>query len=472
MGKIFKNRQAQRVALLLVLGIGVVINFQNCGKAGFESQSDLASMTGTVQPAGAGISASPFPFEASANVISYMSCPTSAQSNNPEGFYNFKIAASDTGAINTIVNSYNQSGATSSGLSVLNPMASAGMHLRPDFLTYIDQNFKGLKTQATPEQLATAIATHPDYKYARLQLSLRSQGDVRNTFLNAPGQTAPVAQWIGDILSAPLMSQTLANSRDQLITSFPKNSLEPMPIRSSVLFSSPSEIDMGNFRSLIEREYYLALAFVRNDGQNAANAQLVAYPAGVSGIYGRGYKLQFSYPARPMAVPMASVSYTAGGAAKPRSTLASGTGVMEYNLETGDGIPGTWACLQYGIVRYEDKALCPIENYGSIARDKLDVVRKVLRAEDWQVNTTLGCIVPTSSNSQFSCYNTKGPAPTDEQAVWSSMLSQNLGFGTPYDGDFGGGSSSPGIEYRYWTHNCSGGYRECVNFATFCYKQQ
>lgn len=475
MGNIFKNQQARKLALLSILGLGVVINFQNCGKAGFESQTDLDSLSSTSDSADVKVTSAPFPFEVSANVISYMSCPTASQSSNTEAYYNFKIAATDTGAFNAITSAlktYQQNGTLSSSVKVLNPMAMAGMRLRSDYLSYMDKNFKGLSTQAAPEQIETALQTHPDYKQARLQLSLRKVGDLRNSFLNAPGQQAPVAQWIADKLSAPLLSQALATNRDQFITSFPKSSLEPTPIRSSVLFSSPSEVDMGNYRALIEREYYLSLGFVKNDGENKANSQLVGFPAGTDGIYGRGYRLQFGYPAKPLPVNPTAVSYIAGGVPKPRSTLQSGTGVTEYNLETGESIPGTWACMQYGIVRYQDRALCPVENYASISRDQLDVVRKVLRAEDWQVNTTLGCIVPTASNSQFSCYKTTGPNPVDEQAVWSTLLNANMGFGFPYDGEYGGGSSTPGIEYRYWTKNCSGNYRECVNFATFCYKQQ
>jgi hypothetical protein len=457
-------------SLVFIVAVAAVLFFQNCGKAGFDSQGGLDQGSNSALSTDPKIVGSPFPYEASANVISYMSCPTGETSPNKDAYYNFKLMGAETTSFNTIVSALSRV-----NLNTLAPMGEGGVRLTPEYVAYMDKNFKGLKSNATSEQIQAALQAHPEYKDARLQISFRKVADIKGTLLNHPGSSTPAAEWIIDKLSSPLNAKLISDSRDKWVNTFPRTTLEPATISSAMAFSAPSEKDMENFRAQLSRDFYLTMAFIKNDKTSGNALQFVGYPAGTDGIYGRGYALQFSNPPKPAAVTTASYNTTTG-IPKPRAAILSSTGIFEYDLATGSPVSATWNCLSYGIVRYQDKNLCPVEEYSRINRDQLEVIRKVLRAEDWQVNTTMGCIVPTQSNSAFSCYNAGTAAnPANERALWAGNTMLNFtggprGFGYPYPDP--AGALTTGIEYRYWTKNCSSTFRECVNFANFCYKKK
>ena len=463
--------------IFAVLALATLFLFQNCGKAGFESQDQLNLNSSSLSSTTPTVSGAPFPFDAGANVVSYMSCPTVTSANSNDAYYSFKVLGVEPTAFNNISTTLTNAIRAGQPAVALPFMADGGIRLNPNYVAMMDKNFKGLGSTIPTTQLQSILQTSADYQDARLQIGFRKITDLRNTVLNFPaasgGQSTPAAQWVFDKFSSPVLSKYLAQNRDKYVTAFPTNATDMGSFNASLPYATLSETDMTNFRSLLSRDYYLTMSYIKNDSALAGNSlpQLNAYPAGTDGIQGKGYAIQFGNPP-PGPLVSSAVSYTnSDGSLKPRAAVPTRTGITEYDLSTGTAISGTWSCFSYGIVRYQDKDLCPVEDYSSLNRNRgqLDLVRKVLRAEDWQVNTSLGCIVPTGANSAFSCYNTTSSNPVNERAAWTSQLASGGGFGANY-------SVAPplttGIEYRYWNQNCGGQYRECVNFATFCYKQR
>ena len=455
-----------RKIVVSILAAGLLITvFQNCGKAGFESEGQLADFA-SESPADAKVMAAPFPYEVSPNVISYMSCPTASTAPDKEAYYNFKVLAVDNTMINLNIAAYGASG--------IPKMADGGLKLKSDFVDYVNKNFKGTQAEATPAQILSVVQQHTEYNQARLQMSFRKQGEVRQGPDYWVAGVGPVADWILDKFSSTLINTKLSQNPAVFQSSFPKTTIQPGQIGKAFSMSSldtTGEFTNAELRAKLYSSLYLTVNFVKNDAETSTNLQLASYPSGTDGIYGKGYAfIDFT---RAPAHKYLTKPLTAAAAANPATTLLN---VKEVDLETGLSTGASWHCMQYGIIRYQDRLLCPVESFigAGFRRDELEVIRKVLRPEDWQVNTDRRCIVPTEKNKTFSCYATAGEPPPDEKTVWFN----GARFGDAYANltvPYGGGLANPGVEYRYWTEKCNEGKagpsRECVNFVSFCYKR-
>ncbi len=129
--KIQLSNRIWKPVYALFASVLLVVTFQNCGKAGFDSSLDnsltsASNSTSNAQTAQFGrdadkVAAQPFAFDIAPDQITYNSCTGSGLSGNP-AFFTFKIGAYSAGG---------------------------GVSLKPNFLNYLTTNFQPI-FPATP----------------------------------------------------------------------------------------------------------------------------------------------------------------------------------------------------------------------------------------------------------------------------------------------------------------------------------
>lgn len=457
---------AKKILLVLAAVVAVLV-FQNCGSSGFDSAAGETEQSLEADPK---LAAAPFPFESNLNIISYMSCPTAAKFQNTGGpYFTFRVGGFDGTASKAINKLYRDA-----GMPVIDDMAEGGLTLRSEFLDYVDKNYKTTKIQASTEAIQNVLTSHPEFKEAQAQVSFRSKSDLL-TLISYPESSNAVSVNVLGKLSDSAYTYPLASNRGIFVNSFPAQAENKKQFSASIFLTGAGE-NQNLIRSDIQQNYYLTVDFAKKSEDGMLKFSMPFQPAANDGsrIYGRGYAINF---AKPNSIPV-----TAAAALNPNMAVDT-YGISEYDLSSISGAghlqsDARWSCLSYAIVRRQDardradgRSRCPIEPYSAIRRDRLDIVRKILPADEWEVNTQLGCVVPTvKTEQQGSCYLTTTANPADEPMPFMNSLT---GTGTDYENPTLGGGFPSGIEYRYFTRGCgaaNGGRRECVNFITFCYR--
>jgi len=122
--------------------------------------------------------------------------------------------------------------------------------------------------------------------------------------------------------------------------------------------------------------------------------------------YGRGYNLTFATDIAPMTILLSGNSAAQPDIYNPNNLLV---GVQEINLESPAASTGAiWSCPQarrYVIVRAQDEAsVCPPDSFDRLGdanyRAELEIVRRHLRPDQWDVSIDRRCVVPKTG----SCY--------------------------------------------------------------------
>ena len=107
--------------------------------------------------------------------------------------------------------------------------------------------------------------------------------------------------------------------------------------------------------------------------------------------YGRGYQFSFTKP-------------TGANAVVPSNVLDEVGGITEINLENGEA--RLWNCvMKYKVIRSQDaQLLCPKMSLNDVALyfNELEVVRRQLPADKWDVNPRYRCAVPKGITSCYS----------------------------------------------------------------------
>jgi hypothetical protein len=201
----------------------------------------------------------------------------------------------------------------------------------------------------------------------------------------------------------------LVNNRTTSTLYFPMATAPSQRYLEASIAYNTSEALADQVRKDAQRYGMLALTFAPSTPSVAYAARVPASAtdstAGtidMTKVYGRGYYLNFVNDLAPYSSGI--YKRTAPAISNPSNILQS---VQEVNLENKT-TAGSWTCAmerRYVIVRQEDAAIsCPKETASNLAnatyRRELEIVRRQLKAEDWDVNIALRCVVP----KQGSCY--------------------------------------------------------------------
>jgi len=379
----------------------LVVSFENCGKAGFDTGSDdsaeLSSglaVTGNAAPGpdlvgkygeaqAELVQAIPFGIHASFDQISYNSCAGSS-------------VQSGTGFSTLIAGAY-----TSGGVTYSTP-----------FFNYLNANFPPLypSTVLTTEQVEQYMGDSPRNSGAVPTMAVRTAGDY-NT-VHSTSSTAvlgtDIIEMIGS-LTDPLAMQGLTTQG---------SSLNYLPFASSKVLEASLSYNSSlglaqNVRNDLMGSGVLAITYMLPSGaSNEVRAPTDYDGSGYTGqktvAYGRSYQMVFSNAVAPM------------GGQSPDSRNPNNilTQVREFDLENPTAALSTWNCnsaRRYMVVQAADApTVCPTENYATLANAsyiaELAIVRRQFRADQWDVNIGLRCMVPKNS---ASCYDGMTDASTN-----------------------------------------------------------
>lgn len=351
----------------------LVVSFQNCGKAGFDSdlgsssdgaltEADLSAKYGSTM--GAKVSSIPFAFDSGFDTITYNSCADTHLRNN-NAFFSIKAGAYSTG----------------------------GIKLTNEFYSYADSNFKPVypATSLTENQYKEYLADSPANSGAVANMAIR----VKNSLTDVYTASGKLSLWTDIVpLVAPLTDSLVMDSFAQkgVTANYFPFSPESRVLEAAVNFNS-SESLANEYRSVFMTAGVLSLTYMVNNGElYQVRSPSSATP--VKTAYGKGYSLTFT----PAPVSGAAVN-------NPNNILA---GIAEYDLQSPTGGTKSWKCdRKYAVVRAQDaSSLCPAQSYSDIAgnstyRSELAIMRRHLRADQWDVNVAARCVVPKGG---VSCY--------------------------------------------------------------------
>lgn len=431
----------KRAVGVIVGSFLLVVTFQNCGKAGFDSALDDSLTSSSVDPNLEGqfgsrdalkVQSIPFAYDVVPDQIAYSSCFGSGLQSLP-GHFTFRIGAYSTG----------------------------GVKIRQNFFDYLKANFQPISpaTELSTNQIKTYLAYSPENTLAAPQFAIRTRG------LPQLVRTSSAKATVGLDFINVLMSLTDDRMMDPLVNNRTSNTM---------FFPMASQPTQRNLEASISYNTTQALSeSVRNDFRTSAmlamtyvpSTPALAYSARIpasatttntdgttttdnSKAYGRGYYMQFVSDLAPYTQTLYAQTTIASN--NPTNILFS---IQEINLENST-TSGTWSCpfeRRYVIVPLADAPIsCPQEKGTSMSdstyRRELEIVRRQLKAEDWDVNIALRCVVP----KQGSCY------VTDYQGTTALGIEYNQA-----------NECYQGANYSY-TNPASPPLKRCAQYVTIC----
>lgn len=478
------------VFFVSLLALGVVVSFQNCGKAGFDSSGEVegAVDANSIDPR---MVSAPFPLEANLNVVSYMSCPASGavtkgrdavDLNNPyftvrAGAYNNEVAAYKDGVSEV---PYSQIFRTSAlATEEQSRRLRAGIFLNQDFYNYVQQKF----LRSDSDILMQSYLGSPKIQDYKLVMALINED--RSRVDGGFGWDYSLFYPLLGNLSQTVMTNYLVNApRNGNFGGLPQgffSALEPHQRALQGSFSwGKTEVDRDSFNTQLRSNLILTLGFGKEAG--LSDITQMESPDGdqFKTVYGRGYRMTFSTQASGLVAPkayMLSDIEEMNMATKPIQSIRGNEGQR-------------WDCFSLRVVRHIDrmdpatgkpyttlgphpaktsnnaqipgvKIGCPVQTVDSMNQAytengvtylknlvRLNMARRVLPADFWEVNTdpTFMCAVPTDlAMARGSCYASGDNAD-------AKFIEYDLN-----DDTRGGGCGS-------------GGKNECPAFVSICYR--
>lgn len=374
--KVRFNRTTWRAFGGIVASAVVALSFQNCGKAGFDSSldsslgsasTDAALATKYGEATGALVAAVPFAFDTGFDQITYNSCSESTLTGQP-GFFSIKAGA----------------------------YQNMGIKLNSNFFSYVDSNFKPSygESSISATQYASYLGDSPANKGAVANFAIRSKANLYNVYSAASSVTmgTDVLSLVGN-LTDPAIVDGLTDKNAGYTSYFPF-STESTTIEATLTFNSSQSVAQA-FRSVLAGDGLLAATYL----SSASDPNTIRSPSSTTPMktaYGKGYSLTFTQPA--------SVNATSGRVT-PLNIIGS---ITETDLSTGYGTGASWNCSrQYMIIRSQDQAsYCPALTWDQLQdasiRRELEIARRQLRTDQWDINPVYHCAVP---KGQVSCYN-------------------------------------------------------------------
>lgn len=440
--KLMSQIAGRRALVLFIFSGFIVMAFQNCGKAGFDSLNSEAPTTANSLSSLS--SSSPFAFKSSFDTIAYNSCFGSGLSSKSP-YFTIRAGAYE----------------------------NSGTHLTQDFMSYARAKIKPSypNTTITADQVTSFLASSALNADAQLQYSIRSSNNLTQVggiyrqnsaptigidFFNLLGPLTDV-RWSLDLVNKGLMS---LNDEPDDINYF---KLGPRGYRSLEVSHSwnTDESLAQSIRKAFQSDAMITLTYA----DSSAGSARAPSSTDVTKAYGVGYKLNFGvevpgfqhqcspiYDSKsqsytgcqtPGTGTSDASSYLTPDNLNPDNILSS---LQEIDLTTGTQVAGSaWTCdatMRFIVVRPTDQAaLCPkgedsinlangsFGNQNFYYRD-LERVRRVLPADQWDVNLTRRCVVPKEGDcySQEKINNALVPVQYDI----SKTCYQNLDI--PYGG--------------------------------------
>lgn len=380
----------------------LVVSFQNCGKAGFDSNldgeldlgSDAALTAKYGNTTAEKVAKIPFAFEATFDTITYNSCAT-PKIVGQDGYFSLKAGAYATG----------------------------GIKLKTDFFDYVDQNFSPVypETSLSVEQYKEFLQDSSINNRLTPNLSIRAKNSLTDIYYN---QNTGALTLFKDIipmvaeLTNPLVSESFINKG--VNAGYFPFSPEKRVMEGSLSFNQ-DENQASDFRGKLSNQATLALTYTPpNQEIYKVAAASTTYP--VKTAYGRGHSLSFSsYP----------------GTTTNSSINRVLSGVTEMDLASPTVSGRAWTCNRvYKVVRAGDDAAiyCPAHTQEELfpttipvtqakldeaarIRKELEIARRHLRADQWEVNVSRGCVVPKTGVSCYDETKTLPNIPTVEYDV-------------------------------------------------------
>lgn len=417
------NKQTTvKVAGVVAASLALVVSFQNCGKAGFDSSldeiSDYSSLDAALtskygsQVAGK-VSAVPFAFDGGFDQISYNSCAESNMSSST-AYYAIRAGAYQTG-----------------GVGVTN-----------NFVSYVNTNFSPIypETSISKAQYAEYLGDSPNNINVMPTMAVRDRANLSSVY-SANGSLALNTDVIpmADVLSSTYIMDTLLNNRGSLVRYFPF-STNSRTLEANLKFNSDQSMSQS-LRDILQVQGQLTMTYLKDS--NKIGSVVSASTTNKALGYGRGYRFSFGQQ-----------SGVSNGFA-PLNVLQT---LQEVDLSSGNVVQN-WNCNRvYKVYLNRDAAACPAHTEAQLSanpglRQELDIIRRHFRADQWDVNVTNGCLVPKAHI--VSCY--------------TENLVNNVAQGVEY----GAGVScyNPLIGSNPAAYpNSVIPTKRCANFATICTK--
>jgi hypothetical protein len=413
--KVRLNKASKRAIFAIVGSLVLVVSFQNCGKAGFDSSLgddgyDPSSSAALVAKYGvteaAKVTSIPFAYDSSYDTITYNSCADSSLSAQTQSF-SLKAGAYYTG----------------------------GVALNQSFFDYLNTNFKPIypATSLSQTQIQTYLQDSPANYGAIPTMAIRASSDYSIPY-NSPSSALGT-----DVIA---MVSTLSNFEIS----------DPMTTAGTVTRYFPFSQDNRTLEGTLKYNTTMADAdLLRNNLSNAVGMLTLTYmpdssqiylvraPSAVAPekkVYGRGYQLGFEPES--------------GNAYNPVNVMGA---VYEVDLQNPNTVINNWNCnsavggrRRYKVYRVQDAASCPPNSYSDLSnaviRSELEIVRRHLRADLWNVNVSLKCVVPTTT-SHLTCYNESVLNPTTSVFVGVQYDPSQQCWDTTYNSTPPNGTSMP-----------------------------
>lgn len=420
--KLLSKRFGRRAVFVAIFGLTLLFGFQNCGKAGFDSV-DSALLGQNPNGATAVEAAAPFAYKASFDTIAYNSCfGTTLAGKTP--YFTFRGGA----------------------------YQSAGVKINKSFMDYARSKLSPSypNPKITPAQFKNLLANSTKNKDAQLLFSVRQLSNLKDpSGIYRTGNTPTVGVDYYNVLG-PLSDERWL---DSLMIKASETEVESDFLRYFLLAPrnfrnvevshiwNADEALAQQVRSAFISDAALTLTVQDPDGTNgkARGPISAGTPANAANpdpgrAYGTGYKLNFgvelpafTYSCTPIVdtnvnsptyklyvgCPASTYVNPAPDYLNPNNILSS---VQEIDLETSVTSTSTWSCnpnMRFIVVRPSDQvAICPrgedaLNLQNGVIPDTagyyadLEKVRRVLPADQWDVNLTRRCAVPKEGD----CYS-------------------------------------------------------------------
>lgn len=370
--KVRFNKAAWRAGSGILATLLLLVSFQNCGKAGFDAELDSNLGSGSTDAAlvakygestALKVQGIPFSFDATFDTITYNSCAETSL-RGKVGFFTLMAGAYSTG----------------------------GIRIKNGFFDYVDQNFKPIypEVRISENQYKEYLADAPDNVGVVPNMAIR----MKSSLTDVVRSTEKVALWADVIPMVGKLTDSLV--MDAYVTKGITANYFPFSPEQRILeatwTNNPDEATADEIRNVFMSSGVLALTYMQ-EGKDISEVRSAgtAYPYKTA--YGKGYSLTFAPPG--------------GATSNPNRILSQ---VLESDLSApGVGTRG-WSCGRvFSVISTydanKDPTLCPTHNYSDLKdpyiRTELSIVRRHLRADQWDINITKRCAVPKGGTG---CY--------------------------------------------------------------------
>lgn len=388
--------------------VGILLlttSFQNCGKAGFDSELpsksdssvniDLSNRYGA--SLGKKIEGIPFAFDVSFDTISLNSCAAShlASRSVDGGYYTIKAGAYTS---------------------------KAGVKVTDEFYNYLVSEFvkNGANNEVTREAIKSYIADSPMNRGTQPVASIRQVNNLLagiDKIKSTNYSQGPALGMLTELGTAEVLESLISEKQynSYLSRSTGDGSFEPyFPFIQTGLKNFEMDVIANDTPNLTARymtelssaqRLILGFSVPNTEANNLLNPLTGQEIKTLSKAYGRGYKLNFGRYAG-LNVHQSN----------PDTVISS---VVEYDLMNSSKTLGNWTCdskKRLMVVRNADlqktPGLCPPMSIATIENNRalISVIRRHLPAHLWDINvdpdptstTDIPCAVPKSG---VSCYN-------------------------------------------------------------------